>query len=53
MARTLKDLAALCAEDDTGHAGARAALGQALSIFEEVGAELDLEKGQALGRGLA
>jgi tetratricopeptide (TPR) repeat protein len=53
MGRTLKDLVALCAEDKGRHTEARAALDQALAIFKELGARLDLEEVQALGRELA
>lgn len=50
MARTLKELVALHAEDDTRQAEAQAALGRAVVIFKELGARLELEEVQALGR---
>jgi tetratricopeptide (TPR) repeat protein len=51
-ARTLRELAALYGEDMARPAQAHAALERALAIFEELGAGLDLEEGQALGREL-
>ena len=41
MARTLKELAALYAEDDTRQAEAQAALERAVVIFKELGARLE------------
>jgi predicted ATPase/class 3 adenylate cyclase len=47
---TLKELATLRGEDETQQAEARAARERALAIFEELGAGLDMEEGQAWGR---
>jgi class 3 adenylate cyclase/tetratricopeptide (TPR) repeat protein len=48
VGRTLRELAALYAEDEARRAEARAALERALAIFEQLGAGLDLEEAQTL-----
>lgn len=52
MARTLRELAALYAKDGARQAEAQATLERAMAIFKGLGARLDLEEGQALGREL-